>query len=74
MTRRDWTPSDDGTEPSLRGVDLADVHAAPRRREPEWDAPVNSPTPWVFALSVVVVILLMLAVLGALEVFEWIAL
>jgi hypothetical protein len=67
---RDWNSGDDdGTEPSLRGVDLADVHAAPRRRKPEWDAPVNSPSLPVFVAVVVAIILI---VFGALELFEWI--
>lgn len=69
MSLRGWTPRDDGTEPSLRGVDLADVHARPRRAKPEWNAPVNSPSPWVFAAAVVVIILVAFA---ALEGVEWV--
>jgi hypothetical protein len=64
-----WKAGDDGTEPSLRGFDLADVHAAPRRKKPEWNAPSRSPSVLVFAAAVVVVILLTFA---ALELGEWI--
>lgn len=63
-----WSPCEDGTEPDLRNVDLADVHPAPRREKPEWNAPVNSPTPWVFVVIVVVIILVVFAVL---ELAEW---
>ena len=68
--RRRWLPSDDGTEPSLRNVDLADVRRpAPRyERGPRWDHPSRSPSALVFSLAVVATILLAFA---ALELAEW---
>ena len=64
-----WNPGDAGTEPSLRNVDLADVHPAPRRRKPEWNAPVNSPSGWIFAVAWVALIAVVFAVL---ELVEWV--
>ena len=64
---RNWNRRDDGTEPSLRNVDLADMHQR-RRRRPRWDHPARNPSVWVFGLAVVATILLAFA---ALELTEW---